>query len=271
VGLSVCTLVVLVYGLTRGHWLDGLLAGVTLAMATLPEELPVVLTIFLALGAWRISRKQVLTRRMPAIETLGAATVLCVDKTGTLTHNRMSVSRIHATGQTFDCAAAPQQVPPEAFRSLLKFAVLASRQDPFDPMEKAIRQYGEQQFGGAPSLYEDWSLVREYPLSPELLALSHVWRSPEGDSAIVAAKGAPEAIVGVAVQGVALALPVPGADWIFVAPLVLYGIGLLEADGLLIAVCHALTLTEVVLAVVLSEVIVRGFADVFGWCARVLG
>jgi hypothetical protein len=77
--------------------------------------------------------------------------------------------------------------------------------------------------------------------------------------------------VGVAVQGVALALPVPGADWIFVAPLVLYGIGLLEADGLLIAVCHALTLTEVVLAVVLSEVIVRGFADVFGWCARVLG
>jgi hypothetical protein len=77
--------------------------------------------------------------------------------------------------------------------------------------------------------------------------------------------------IGVAIQGVALALPVPGADWIFVVPLVLYGIGLLESDGLLIAVCHALTLTEVVLAVVLSEVIARGFADVFGWCARLLG
>ena len=77
--------------------------------------------------------------------------------------------------------------------------------------------------------------------------------------------------VGVALPGLALALPVPGADWIFVAPLVLYDIDLLETDGLLIAVGHALTLTEVVLAVVLSEIIARGFADVLGWCVRVLG
>src|SRR3569623_56069 len=100
IGLSLCTLVIVLYGLVRGDWLNGLLAGITLAMATLPEEFPVVLTVFMALGAWRISRQQVLTRRSSAIETLGAATVLCVDKTGTLTLNRMEArARDHAHGR----------------------------------------------------------------------------------------------------------------------------------------------------------------------------
>ncbi len=95
IGLLMCALVIVAYGLTRGNWLNGFLAGITLAMALLPEEFPVVLTIFLALGAWRISQKRVLTRRVPAVETLGAATVLCVDKTGTITQNRMSVSTLY--------------------------------------------------------------------------------------------------------------------------------------------------------------------------------
>ena len=86
---------VLVYGLTRGSWMDGVLSGITLAMAMLPEEFPVVLTIFLALGAWRISQKQVLTRKMAAVETLGAATVLCTDKTGTLTQNLMAIRMLY--------------------------------------------------------------------------------------------------------------------------------------------------------------------------------
>ena len=93
-GLSLCVIVIVLYGLMRGNWLEGFLAGITLAMATLPEELPVVLTIFLALGAWRISQKRVLTRRVPAIETLGSATVLCADKTGTLTLNKMSLAQL---------------------------------------------------------------------------------------------------------------------------------------------------------------------------------
>ncbi len=86
-GLALCVIVVVLYGLTRGDWLQGFLAGITLAMAMLPEEFPVVLTIFLALGAWRLSKMKVLARRVPVIETLGSATVLCVDKTGTLTVN----------------------------------------------------------------------------------------------------------------------------------------------------------------------------------------
>ncbi|MCA9698187.1 MAG: HAD-IC family P-type ATPase, partial [Myxococcales bacterium] len=90
-GLGMAAVVVVVHGLTRGDWLEATLAGITLAMATLPEEFPVVLTVFLALGAWRISQQRVLTRRMPAVESLGAATVLCSDKTGTITQNRMVV------------------------------------------------------------------------------------------------------------------------------------------------------------------------------------
>ncbi len=111
VGLSLCGIVVVVYGLTRGNWIDGFLAGITLAMAVLPEEFPVVLTIFLALGAWRISQKQVLTRRVAAIETLGSATVLCVDKTGTLTLNQMSVRKIFAGGKFLEVDGQRRNIP----------------------------------------------------------------------------------------------------------------------------------------------------------------
>ncbi len=193
-GLSLCALVVILYGVARQDWLHGFLAGITLAMATLPEELPVVLTIFLALGAWRISRKQVLTRRVPAIETLGSATVLCTDKTGTLTLNRMSVARLFAGGEVLDVAAEGGDPLPERFRDLVKIAVLASQENPFDPMEKAIRQIGERRLPATGDERAGWSLVREYPLSKDLLALSHAWRPGAGPECLVAAKGAPEAI-----------------------------------------------------------------------------
>ena len=133
-----CTLAVVVYGLTRGNWLAGILAGITLAMAVLPEEFPVVLTIFLAMGAWRISQKQVLTRRVPAVETLGAATVLCVDKTGTLTINRMSVRQLFAQGKSYTSRTRGRAHCRKASRELIKFSSLACQQNPLDPMDKAI-------------------------------------------------------------------------------------------------------------------------------------
>jgi len=194
VGLSLCAVVVVVYGMTRGNWLQGLLAGITLAMATLPEEFPVVLTIFLALGAWRISKKQVLTRRVPVVETLGSATVLCVDKTGTLTMNRMSVRGLYANGQSVDLTRLNGESLAEPFHELAEFSILASQRDPFDPMEKAIKQIGERHLADTEHLHADWELVHEYPLSTDLLALSHVWRSPAGTDYAIAAKGAPEAI-----------------------------------------------------------------------------
>ncbi len=198
VGLGLCALVVAVYGLTRGNdwtsWYQGILAGITMAMAILPEELPVVLTVFLAIGAWRISQSRVLTRRIPAVETLGAATVLCVDKTGTLTQNRMSVARLVVGVSVFDATRTDSAVLPERFHRLLEFGVLASKMEPFDPMEKALREFGDRFLARTEHLHTDWALMQEYPLSSELLALSHVWNSSSADIATVAAKGAPEAI-----------------------------------------------------------------------------
>jgi Ca2+-transporting ATPase len=153
-----------------------------------------VLTIFLALGAWRISQNHVLTRRMPAIETLGAATVLCVDKTGTLTLNQMSVRQLYANNEIFDVSVAGQTRLAETFHELLEFGILASKKDPFDPMEKALRQIGDKYLAHTEHLHDNWSLEHEYPLSPAQLALSHVWRLPGQDGRVVAAKGAPEAI-----------------------------------------------------------------------------
>jgi Ca2+-transporting ATPase len=194
VGLSLCALVIIVYGSTRNDWLGGLLAGITMAMAMLPEEFPVVLTIFLALGAWRISRKRVLTRRVPTVETLGSATVLCVDKTGTLTQNRMVVRKIFAQDEVYDVSQQPDRPLPENFHEVLEFSILASERNPFDPMEKAIRQLGYTTLNRTEHLHDDWTMIQEYPLSENLLALSHVHKTPDQDRYVVAAKGAPEAI-----------------------------------------------------------------------------
>ena len=175
VGLSLCVVVIVLYGATRGNWMSGFLAGIALAMSLLPEEIPVVLTVFLAIGAWRMSQRRVLTRRMPAIEALGSATVLCVDKTGTLTLNQMTVRRLFAGDEFYDIESAGEGVLPRRFHELVRFAVLASETDPFDPMEKAFKALGERYLDEADK-NQDWTLVHEYSLSRELLALSHVWK-----------------------------------------------------------------------------------------------
>ncbi len=191
IALLLCSVIVIVYGVTRFDWIGGLLAGITLAMALLPEEFPVVLTVFLALGAWRISQEKVLTRQVPAIENLGAATVLCVDKTGTLTQNRMTVQKFLVHGET--CNYGSMNKIPEFCHALVEFSILACKRDPFDPMEKALRRLGED-LANTEHIHEDWTLIQEYPLSSELLAMSNVWRIPESGEYAVAAKGAPEAI-----------------------------------------------------------------------------
>ena len=194
VGLTLAAGLALAYGVTRGDWLHGLLAGLTLAMAILPEELPVVLTIFLGLGAWRLAREKVLTRSVPAVELLGATTVLCVDKTGTLTMNRMAVSRLWAADTEFDSRCTGAAVLPEALHPLLEFALLASHQRSFDPMEAAIDAAGQRWLAGTEHLHDDWTLVDDYPLSREMLAMSRVWQSPDRQERLIAAKGAPEAV-----------------------------------------------------------------------------
>jgi len=192
VGGILCALVVVVYGLTRRDWLHGLLAGLSLSMALLPEEFSVVLLIFLSMGAWRMSKRNVLVRRMPAIETLGSSTVLCVDKTGTLTLNKMILSSIYSGNES--CEIDKNECLLEKFHELLEFGYLASQQDPFDPLEKEIKKSTEKFLPDHEDIHREWKLIREYPLSKNLLALSNVWESNDHRRHVVATKGAPEAI-----------------------------------------------------------------------------
>ncbi|MCX5656797.1 MAG: HAD-IC family P-type ATPase, partial [Candidatus Omnitrophica bacterium] len=193
-GALLCLLVVIVYGISRGSWLGGILSGLTLSMAMLPEEFPVVLIIFLTLGAWRISKSQVLTRRTHAIEMLGAATVLCTDKTGTITLNAMRLVTLCTKGRYYEIGTKESRALPEVVHDLLEYSILASQKDPFDPIEKEVKRVGELYLASTEHIHHNWNIVREYPLSKQLFALSHVWESPDRNSYIISAKGSPEAI-----------------------------------------------------------------------------
>ncbi len=190
VGLS--ALVAVLHAALRGGWVESILAGLTLAMAILPEEFPVVLIVFLALGAWRIARRGVLTRRMPAIEMLGAATVLCVDKTGTLTENRMAVKEVFVDEAWV--SLAPDSPLSRGAREVLSHAALASELAPFDPMENAVLAAASRHSPEATQRRAAWRLDRDYSLSEAFLAVCHAWRNTEG-RAVVAVKGAPETVI----------------------------------------------------------------------------
>lgn len=195
-GIGVSLLAVLLYGLFRGGWLDAILSGIALTMSLLPEELPVVLALFMTIGALRMSKKRVLARRGSAIETLGAATVLCTDKTGTLTQNRMEVSELRLPeGEVYRPETAAI-MPSEAFIRLASLGMLASEEEPFDPMELAFHQLASSYPQASLSDHRDrgWSMKQRYPLAPELLAMSQVWAKDGQPEKFVAAKGAPEAI-----------------------------------------------------------------------------
>jgi Ca2+-transporting ATPase len=193
-GGGVSALAVVLYGLLRGSWLDAFLAGIALGMSMLPEEFPVVLAVFMAMGAWRISRARVLTRRPSVIETLGSATVLCTDKTGTLTENRMAIAELrHRHGGVLAVTAAAEKLTG-AFDELLAFGILASAPEPFDPTDSAFHALGRRLARRAGDRRR--TLVRAYGLRPGFLAVTHVWRVDGEDGFVVAAKGAPEAIAG---------------------------------------------------------------------------
>lgn len=196
VGGAVSVLVVALYGSLRGSWLDAVLAGIAIGMSMLPAEFPVVLTVFMAMGAWRISRARVLTRRASAIETLGSTTVLCTDKTGTLTENRMKIVELRLVdGATARVDGSEGALAP-AFLDLVATGALASAPDPFDPMEKAFHALAKCSAVASPDpSVPAGSPVKAYPLRSDCLAMTHVWKGrSDGDPFTVAAKGAPEAV-----------------------------------------------------------------------------
>ena len=198
IGLALCAMMIIVLGLRTGEWVPALLSGIALAMAMLPEEYPVVLAIFPALGAHRLAKQGVLVRHIDAIETLGATTILCTDKTGTLTQNQMTVQALviqkTESMQLYKFSAVDNTALPNAFHSLIKNSILASIPIPFDPMEIAFHRFGEKWLGNLMSTQCDWELVKTYPLNPELRAMSQVWKVSNDGGFVIAAKGSPEAV-----------------------------------------------------------------------------
>lgn len=177
----------LIYWLDRGDLIQGLLAGLTLAISILPEEFPVVLTIFLTLGAWRLAKTNILARKAHTIETLGSASVLCVDKTGTLTENQMEVvSIVDANGKLYSDVFS-------GVSEIIRNGILASQKTPYDPMEKAFIVAGKKIFGNIADIYGEQVVLKEYPLEDTSLSVVHVWGVGNKIQSI-SAKGAPETI-----------------------------------------------------------------------------
>ena len=173
---------ILVFLITLQHtksFTDSVLSGITLAMAMIPEEFPVILTVFLAMGAWRLAKKNSLIRRMPSVETLGAVSVLCVDKTGTLTQNKMTVQ------ETFQFSKFSE-------KEMMYWAGLGCETEPYDPMEKAILEYAKLKDISKEELFKN-ELLHDYPFTSEIKMMGHVWKI--NDSASLAAKGSPESIL----------------------------------------------------------------------------
>lgn len=175
--------VALLASLSQGSWSRGVLSGLASALALLPEEFPLVLTLFLAMGAWRMSKRQVLTRDARAIETLGQVSTLCVDKTGTLTWNQMRL-----VAQQLPGAAA---APPRS-SDLLRAGALASHPEGFDPMDRAIL-LAARQTGEAAAL-PAWRWLRDYAPHPGFMAMIGVWEDERGTKHLFM-KGAPETVL----------------------------------------------------------------------------
>lgn len=195
VGLALCAIVGIVYGLTQHYWVNGLLSGLALAMAVIPEEFPVVLVVFLAIGAWRISKRGVLTRQMPAIETLGATSVLCVDKTGTLTENKMEVKKLFIKeGKELVIDYSSKKTLPDEFHYLVETASMESHKNPFNPIGRAFSKLFEKYLSTSEHWHPSWILEKEFPLSKESLAVVSAWNA-DGKGYEVAAKGAAEAVI----------------------------------------------------------------------------
>jgi Ca2+-transporting ATPase len=182
--LVFCVIVAVAYSVVRNDWFSGALSGLTLAISLIPEEFPMVLAIFMALGAWRLAKRNVLVRRSAVIETLGATTLLCVDKTGTITENRMALRQVWRAGTVHELDDGILTGP----QTVIEAAQLASAVQPHDPMDVAVH--------AAAGARKDGNLLRSYPLRPEFLAVVQVWRGPDGNGLLYAAKGAPETILG---------------------------------------------------------------------------
>ena len=191
IGLGISALVVVAFYITRGNFVNALLSGLSSAMAIMPEEFPVVFTVFMALGAWRLSQKNVLTRKSSVIETLGSATVLCCDKTGTITANRMQAVQYFSRGKTFSRADLKSE---KEYASEAVFAArMASHAGTADPVDNAMVIAAESLPGNTTAAYV---LVKEFSMSHPLLCMGLLYRNKTNGQLKLFFKGAPESVLG---------------------------------------------------------------------------
>jgi Ca2+-transporting ATPase len=183
-------LVVAINYLESENWVQSLLQGLTLAMSVLPEEIPVAFSTFQALGAFRLLKNSIIVKQPQYVETLGSATVICTDKTGTLTQNKMSIAFIYDAGS--DTVTAPVTGKNNVYDQLLEFAMWSSETNPFDPMEKAIHQLYEENTDR--DKRKEYNQVHEYPIGGNPPMMTHIFSNPDKGT-IIAVKGAPEAIL----------------------------------------------------------------------------
>ncbi len=193
-GGAAALITVLLYGTLRGSWLEALLRGIALSMSMMPAEIPVVLAVFMAMGAWRISLARVLTRRASAIETLGATTVLCTDKTGTLTANQMTLVAMQHSRVTWRADAKQTEPLSTAAQSLLEAAVLSCPLQSADPMDVAVQTLAQQLLPASLGALQQRPLVHTFGLRPELLAITRLLTDADGAGVTAYSKGALEAI-----------------------------------------------------------------------------
>lgn len=172
--------------------LDSLIKALTLAMSVLPEEIPVAFTTFMALGAWRLMQMGIVVKQMKTVETLGSASVICTDKTGTITENRMTLAKLYSPA--LDCIheANGKLLPPE--QELIRLAMWASEPVPFDPMEVAL--HSAYAMLERPDERPAYQLSHEYPLSGKPPMMTHIFEAAGGQR-VIAAKGAPEAFLAI--------------------------------------------------------------------------
>lgn len=174
--------------------LDSLLKALTLAMSILPEEIPVALATFMALGAWRLMQMGIIVKQTKTLETLGSATTICTDKTGTLTENKMSLAKVFVLSE--GKISSVDQGLTSSEKELIRIAMWASEPIPFDPMELALH---ESYFNLIPVDERPfYNMIHEYPLSGKPPMMTHLFENDNGER-IIAAKGAPEAILNVSV------------------------------------------------------------------------
>ncbi|MBD3281666.1 HAD-IC family P-type ATPase [Candidatus Uhrbacteria bacterium] len=191
VGALACLSLMAIIYFRSQDLVDSLLKGLTLAISVIPEEIPVVLTVFAALGAYRLTRKQTLVRKINAIETLGHITTLCTDKTGTLTLNRMTLEEVYASGKQIQVKNAGKQ--KAELKEALKYSILASQPNPYDPMDKSIHELGEEAGTQPEEVYEDRNLIHEYGFNQKLKFMGHLWRSGKDKTLVI--KGSAENVI----------------------------------------------------------------------------